>query len=453
LSLGYSVHQTKHCPGGSDIQVQIVMMGLNYKTAPVEIREVLAVPTGGLPAATQRLQAIGIVEGVLLSTCNRTELYAVGAEADELYQSLTNFMAELGNLAAPDALNGHLYRYEGLAAVEHLFRVASGLDSMVIGETQILGQVRDAYRDCAEAGTVDKVLHQLFGQAVAVGKRAQTETRIGQSAVSISYAAVELAKKVFRSLDGRKAMAIGAGETAELTVRHLQSSGVTDILIANRTMERAESLADQFGGRAIAMEQIAQHLAEVDVVISSTGAPHFVLTRQQVADSVKLRRGRPIFLFDIAVPRDIDPEIGQLDGAFLYNIDDLQAVVNANLQERAEEEKWVRRIIEEEMDKFRTWLAALEVVPNILMLRDKVELLRQQEIARAFNRLPDLTERERAVIEAMTMSLMNKILNDPTQRLKGMAGEGDALEAIAAVNKLFDLPLDPPAELIKQGRG
>ncbi|HWI66423.1 MAG TPA: glutamyl-tRNA reductase [Symbiobacteriaceae bacterium] len=433
--------------------MHIAIMGLNFKTAPVEIREVLAVPSGALGAALERLGTYDVAEAVLLSTCNRTELYAVGSKVDELYPEMVRYLAGLGQIADTTRLLPHLYFHHDQRAVEHLFRVTCGLDSMVIGETQILGQVRDAYRDSDNAGIVGKVFHQLFEQAIAVGKRAQTETRIGQNAVSVSYAAVELAKKVFRSLDGRRCMAIGAGETAKLTVKHLQASGVKEIIIANRTLERAERLAELIGGAAIPMVEIGKHLQQVDVVISSTGAPGYVLTRQQVAEAVRHRRGRPIFLFDIAVPRDIDPEIGQLEGAFLYDIDDLQAVINANLQERAEEAKRAERIVEEEITKFKSWLATLEVIPTIRMLRDKVDGIRQAELARTFNRLPDLTERERAVIEAMTVSLVNKILNAPTQHLKGMAGEGVATEAIATVSRLFDLTPGEPEPAVREGRG
>lgn len=421
--------------------MQIVMVGVNYKTAPVEIREVLAVPAASMSAALERLSALDLSEAVLLSTCNRTEVYGVveGAAAGGI-EALSRYLAELTEVANPGEIRPHLYSAQGFGAVEHLFRVAAGLDSMVIGETQILGQVRDAYRDAAAAQTIDKVLHQVFGQAVATGKRVQTETRIGQNAVSVSYAAVELAKKVFRSLDGRRCMAIGAGETAKLTVIHLQASGVRDIIIANRTLERAQTLATEIGGTAIPIDAIASQLSNVDVVISSTGAPGFVLTRAMIHEAIRHRRGRPIFLFDIAVPRDIDPDAGLLEGAFLYNIDDLQAVVNANLNERVQEARQAKRIIAEEVDKYRAWLASLEVVPTIRLLREKVEAIRREELTRALGRLPDLTDRERAVVEAMTVTLVNKILNDPTQGLKGMAGEGAADQAIDAVTRLFDLP-------------
>lgn len=433
--------------------MQIGMVGLNYKTAPVEIREVLAVPAAELPAALARLNGLAVSESVLLSTCNRTEVYAVGQDARETCAELAQYLAELGHFPDPEGLRPYLYQKVGMDAVIHLFRVACGLDSMVIGETQILGQVRDSYRDSDQAGTVGKVLHQLFEQAIAVGKRAQTETRIGQNAVSVSYAAVELAKKVFRSLDGRRCMAIGAGETAKLTVRHLQASGVREIVIANRTLERARCLAREIDGVAIPMDELPAYLQQVDVVISSTGSANYVLTLPMVAEAVRHRRGRPIFLFDIAVPRDVDPQVAGLDGVFLYDIDDLQAVVTANLQERAEEAKVVERIVAEEADKFRTWTASLEVVPTIRQLRDKVEAIRQREVARTFNRLPDLTERERAVIEAMSISLVNKILNAPTQCLKGMADQGEADLAIETVARLFDLPLAKGEPLLREGRG
>ncbi|MFZ5817973.1 MAG: glutamyl-tRNA reductase [Bacillota bacterium] len=435
--------------------MNIVMIGLNYKTAPVEVREALAVPAAAIQAALARFHALPLAEAVLLSTCNRTEVYAVGEETAELSRVLVDYLVQLadqwqGKQVTREQLEPHLYRHQGLNAVEHLFRVAAGLDSMVLGETQILGQVRDAYRDATQANTVGKVLHQLFGQAIAVGKRGQTETRIGQNAVSVSYAAVELAKKVFQSLQGRRCLAIGAGETAKLTVKHLLSSGVKDFIVANRTVERAEQLAREFGGKAIRLEEVPQYLKEVDVVISSTGAPGYVVMKQHVQEATRARRGRPIFLFDIAVPRDLDPEINKVEGAFLYDIDDLQAVVNANLAERVSEARQVERIIAEEVDGFRSWVAAQEVVPTIKMLRDKVESIREQEVARAFSRLPDLTDRERAIIEAMTVTLVNKILNAPTQRLKGMADEGAANQAIETVTKLFDLQ-GPDAKPAKEG--
>lgn len=420
------------------------MLGLNHKTAPVEVREALAVSGSDMTAALTRLRALPISEGVLLSTCNRSEVYAVVDDPAGVDGALVDYFLGLalalhGRELTREQLLPYLYRRHGLEAVQHLFRVAAGLDSMIIGETQILGQVRNAHRDAVQAQTVGKVMHQIFHQAITVGKRAQTETRIGQSAVSVSYAAVELARKVFRSLEGRRCLAIGAGETAKLTLRHLLSAGVREPIVANRTLDRAESLVREIGGRAIPLDKVPEALSEVDVVISSTGAPGYVVTRQQVEEAVRARRGRPIFLFDIAVPRDIDPAVAQVAGAYLYDIDDLEAVISANLAERAQEARKVERIIAGELERFRQWAASLAVVPTIRMLREKIDAIREQELARTFNRLPDLTDHQREVIAAMTVTLINKILNDPTQQLKGMAGEGSASQAIETVHRLFDL--------------
>lgn len=423
--------------------MDILCLGVNFRTAPVEVREVLAVSGADSAGFLSHLRAQRPVrESLVLSTCNRTEIYAVGDEG--LAEAMIEAML-VGNDLTAEQISQHLYWHEGLAAVTHLFTVASGLDSMVLGETQILGQVRDAYLQAHEAGNVGKVLHQVAGQALAVGKRGQSETGIGQNAVSVSYAAVELAKKVYKSLAGLRAMVIGAGETAELTLRHLQAGGVTQVVVANRTLERAENLAQQVDGVAIALDQIPLWLARTDLVISSTGAPHVVLRKESVEMAVRQRRGRPIFLFDIAVPRDIDPECTRLDGVFLYNIDDLQSVVEANLQERAREAQKVERFIQEELDKFQAWLMALDVVPTIRLLREKVESIRRQELEKAMTKLPDLTARQRQVVEAMTMAIVNKVLNDPTQRLKGLAGVEQAQPYIDAVTRLFDLPAAEPA--------
>jgi glutamyl-tRNA reductase len=310
---------------------------------------------------------------------------------------------------------------------------------MVLGETQILGQVKEAYGLSREQDSVGKILHALFNHAAVVGKRAHAETAIGQNAVSVSYAAVELARKVFSSLEGRKVLVIGAGETAELTVKNLVSVGVRTVVVANRTLQRAEDLAGQYGGIPISIEDIGLWLPEVDVVISSTEAPHLVLRRETVQEAMRMRRGRPMFLFDIAVPRDIDPNAGRLDNIFLYDIDDLQSVVEANLRERVRESKKVEWIIEEEHKKLNTWLRTLEVVPIIRSLREKVEQVRRTELEKAMAKLPDLTEKERAVIEAMTVVMMNKILNDPTVRIKEFAAEANGSVYLETVSQLFNL--------------
>lgn len=420
--------------------LQLLCLGVNFRTAPVEVREVLAVSAADTGGFLARLAARpALMESLLLSTCNRTELYATGEDGEAMAADLATALLESRGFTL-EQIQPHLYWFEGLDAVDHLFRVACGLDSMVLGETQILGQVRDAYLQAHEAGAVGKVLHQALGEALAVGKRAQTETGIGKSAVSVSYSAVELARRVYRSLAGLTAMIIGAGETAELTLRHLQASGVGQVLVANRTPQRAAALAALYGGKPIAMAEISAWLPRVDVVISSTGAAHRVLSRDTVAEAVRHRRGRPIFLFDIAVPRDIEPECARLEGVYLYDIDDLQSVVEANLQERAREAQKVERLVEEEVGRFRSWLRTQEVVPTIRLLREKVDGIRRQEVEKALARLPDLTPHQRAVVEAMSQAIINKVLNDPTQRLKGLAGAGEAGQYVDAVAELFDLP-------------
>lgn len=435
--------------------MQIMIVGLSHKTAPVETRELLAVQAFAFPNVMRELMQIdGVSEGVILSTCNRTEIYAVVDRPREAAPAMINLLSR-DKVLDKTQVRSHFYVKLDDEAVEHLFRVACGLDSMVLGETQILGQVKEAYTLSRNQGSVGKILHTLFNHATAVGKRAQAETTIGQSAVSVSYAAVELARKVFASLEGRKVLVIGAGETAELTVKHLVSGGVKAVVVANRTLQRAEDLAGQYGGIPICIEDIGRWLPEVDVVISSTGAPHLVLRRETVQEAMRQRRGKPIFLFDIAVPRDIDPEAGRLDNVFLYDIDDLQSVVEANLRERAREAKKVERFIEEEQKKFQNWLRTLDVVPIIRSLREKIEGIRRAEMEKALAKLPDLTEKERAVIEAMTAVMVNKILNDPTVRIKEYAAEANGSVYLDAVSQLFNLnpskAEDQPAGVAEAG--
>lgn len=418
--------------------MNILVVGLNHRTAPVELREKLAFTSNVLTEAYAALKARpGVREGVILSTCNRCEVYAVdGGEGGQ--DGIAGFLAVQHGLPL-DRFASSLYTYRGRDAVAHLFRVTCGLDSMLLGETQILGQVRDAYALARECGTLGKITFALFEQALNVGKRAHSETAISQNAVSVSYAAVELAKKVFSSLDGRSVMIIGAGEMGKLTARHLVSSGVREVIVANRTLEKATEVARQFGGTAVELKDALRWLQVVDVVISSTGAPHILLRKETIQEAMRARRGRPLFLFDIAVPRDIDPAVQQLHNVFLYDIDDLQAVVEANLRERQHEARNVERIIEEEVRKFEAWFSSLDAVPLIRSLRDKAEAIRRAELERALARLPELTNREREVIEAMTATMVNKILNDPTQNIKELASSRDGSLYLETAGRLFNL--------------
>ncbi|EKP95853.1 glutamyl-tRNA reductase [Thermaerobacter subterraneus] len=418
----------------------VMVLGMNHRTAPVAVRERLAVAGEDLPAALAELAACPAVdEVVLLSTCNRVEVYAAASHHGQGRRQVRDVLARWAGMD-PDRLETYLYAREDAAAARHLFRVAAGLDSMVLGESQILGQVREAYHGAAAAGTCGKVLHGLFQQALAVGKRARTETAISQHAVSVSYVAVELARKVFGQLDGRRVLLVGAGETAELAARSLAEEGGCRLVVANRTLERGRQLAAAYGGEAVSLGDLPAALDRCDVVISSTGAGRPLITAAMVREAMRRRRGRPLLLVDIAVPRDIEPAAGRLDGVFLYDIDDLQAVVEANLRLRREEAARVEAMIDEEVRGFEGWLHSLDVVPLIRSLRAKAEAMRQEELARALRKLPHLSERDRQVIDGLTRLIVNKLLNDPMVRLKeAVAGGRGPVYLDEAFTELFAL--------------
>lgn len=416
---------------------------MNFKTAKVEVRGRVAWTADQLPDALTALRSLpGVVEGAVISTCNRTEIYAVLGKMLHGRELLLDFWAREKGVTRQD-LASHYYLV-GQEAANHLMRVASGLDSMILGETQILGQVKETYELAKDLDSVGKVLHALFNQAIACGKRVHTETAISQNAVSVSYAAVELARKIFGDLRDNRALLVGAGKMAGLTARHLVECGIAELLVCNRTLARAEEMAAEFGGRAVPMENLEDHLARADVVISSTGAPHVVITHDLVQRAMRARRSRPLFLVDIAVPPDVEGTVGSLDNVYLYNIDDLEAVVLANLEERAREAKNAERIIAEESSRFQFWLRSLDVVPLIRSLRDKAGEIREAELRRLFNRLPGLSERERQVIAASTALIVNRILNDPTVRVKEFAGGEDADVYLKAFSLLFNLPDGSP---------
>lgn len=420
--------------------MRVLTVGMNHRTAPVALRERLAVDESSWDEVLGRVRRLPAVEeAVILSTCNRVEIYAAVRHAPEARRQLSRFLAGWGGLE-PAALQPHLYWYEDAAAARHLFRVAAGLDSMVLGESQVLGQVRDAYQLAASRGACGKVLHALFQHALAAGKRARTETAISQHAISISYVAVELARKVFGQLAGRQVLLIGAGETAELCARSLAEQGGCDLVVANRTLERGRELAEAYGGRAVPLQALADVLPACDVVISSTGAGRPLLSTDTVRETMRRRRQRPLLLIDIAVPRDIEPAAGRLDNVFLYDIDDLQTVVDANLRLRREEAGKVEAMIDEEVRQFEAWLHSLDVVPLIRSLREKAEAMRRQEVARAFRKLAHLSDRDRQVIDGLTRLIVNKLLNDPMVRLKeAMAGGEGPLYLDEAFSRLFAL--------------
>jgi glutamyl-tRNA reductase len=417
--------------------MHLILVGLSHKTAPVEIREKLTFPGERQDEALSLLTSGDeIAEAVILSTCNRTEIYVVAASDAGGVEGVVDFLAAYNGLD-PHMLMRYLYILKGEAVIRHLFRVVSSLDSMVVGEAQILGQVKEAYEHAFDACATHKAFNKLFRQSFEVGKRVRTETAIGESAVSISYAAVELAKKVFDTLEGRTILVLGAGKMSELTAKHLIGNGVTKVLVANRTFARAQEMAARFEGEPVAYEERYQHFRDVDIVISSTAATEYVVTKADLAPALK-GRTRPLFFIDIAVPRDIDPAVNDLGGVFLYDIDDLNGVVESNLEERMAEARRAEVIIDEEIHTFTNWLESMEVVPTVAAIRAKAEVIRQMELEKALKRL-DLSDKDRQTIEALTCAIVNKMLHGPTTRLKKAASGKDGYEYMDIARALYGL--------------
>jgi glutamyl-tRNA reductase len=421
--------------------MDIVVVGLSHKTAPVEIREKVAFPPSEMEAPLQQLLMLpAIAEGVIVSTCNRVELYAASRTPEAAVIELKKFLSEFHNLP-PEKLDEHLYDYAGEGAIRHVLRVAASLDSMVIGEPQILGQIKTAYGYATEFKTAGVILNRFLHKAFSVAKRVRTETAIASSAVSVSFAAVELARKIFDNLDNKTVMLIGAGEMCELAARHFVNNGVAKVLVTNRTFARAEKLAAEFaGGVAVSFDNFREQLHRVDIVLSSTGAPDYVLEAKKVKEIIKARRHKPMFLIDIAVPRDIDPLANKLDGIYLYDVDDLQGVVQANLKEREKEATKAEKIIDGEIQQFLKWMSTLEVKPTIVALRRQLDEVRKAELEKTLANLNALDNKERKAVEAMTNAIVNKILHHPTNILKQAQNGSDGDLYIDAVRTLFDLP-------------
>jgi glutamyl-tRNA reductase len=420
--------------------MNIIVVGLSHKTAPVEIREKVAFPPTAMEEPLQRMLALpAITEAVIVSTCNRVELYGVSRQPEMAIIELKQFLADVHDLD-PAALNEHLYDYAGSEAIKHVLRVSASLDSMVVGEPQILGQIKTAYGYACEYQTAGTILNRFLRKAFSVAKRVRTETEIASNAVSVSFAAVELARKIFDSLENKTVMLVGAGEMCELAAKHFVNQGVSKVLVTNRTFSRAEKLADEFGGTAVNFENFQDQLHRVDILLSSTGAPDYVLSAKKLKEVCKLRRYRPMFLIDIAVPRDIDPAANKLDSVYLYDVDDLQGVVQANLKERHKEAEKAELIIKSEVAQFESWLGTLEVQPTIVAFRRHIEAIRQVEMDKTLSNLSDLNKKERKAIEAMTSAIVNKILHQPTHILKQASGNGNGDIYLDAVRTLFDLP-------------
>jgi glutamyl-tRNA reductase len=419
--------------------MHILVVGINYKTAPVEIRERLTFNPNELGEAMNRLQTKkSILENIIISTCNRTEVYAV---VDQLHTGryyMKEFLSEWFEMEQ-DEFVPYLFIYEHEGAINHLFNVACGLNSMVLGETQILGQVRTSFLLGQEEKTTGTVFNQLFKQAITLAKRAHSETDIGANAVSISYAAVELAKKIFGNLENKHVLILGAGKMGELAIQNLHSNGVSKVTVINRTYEKAQNLANRFNGIAKTLQELQCALTEADILISSTGANDFVITKEMMAHVEKLRKGKPLFMVDIAVPRDLDPKLAELDNVFLYDIDDLEGIVEANMKERQKEAEKIRIYIEAEIIEFKQWLNMLGVVPVISALREKALSIQEETMESIERKLPNLSEREKKILNKHTKSIINQLLKDPILQAKELATAANSDQALDLFVKIFNI--------------
>jgi glutamyl-tRNA reductase len=418
--------------------MRLFAVGVSHRTAPVELRETVDFGRRGLPAAIAALRERELApETVVLSTCNRAEIY-VGAESDAAAESCGRFISEFNGVAW-DALAPHVVVYRGPDAAHHLFRVAAGLDSLVVGEPQILGQVKEAFSAASELKATGALTHRLFTTAFSVGKRVRSETGVGEGAVSVSFSAIALARKIFGRLKGLNVLVLGAGEMATLTATHLRAQEVGQLTITSRTLASAEALARELQGRAVAWTSMPQALSAADIVVSATGSPDTVLSRAAVEDAMRPRRGRPLFLIDIALPRDIEADAGSLDQVFLYNIDDLQGIVKENLARRSSEVQRAETIVREEVDRFRAWMQSRDVVPTVVALRQQFDAIRRAELQRLEPKLAPLPPEARARLDEVTHLIVEKLLLTPTEQLKGAEDEATALAYADALNRLFRL--------------
>ncbi len=415
--------------------MQLALVGLSHKTAPVEVREQLAFNGEAVRSALgELLKNSQVKEAMILSTCNRVEVVAESPD-DGL---IRDFLCEFHRIPHEN-LYKHLYSFRNAEAIRHVFRVTSSLDSMMVGEPQILGQVKEAYRIANDAGTIGMHLSALMNRAFAVAKKVRSETGISQSAVSISYAAVELARKIFGDLSGKVVMVIGASKMGELAAKHLRRAGVSSVLVTNRTFERAVELARVFEGAAVPFEHFMDHMDHADIVITSTGAPNFIISKNLAEQIIHRRKNKPMFFIDIAVPRDIDPTVNEIDNAFLYDIDDLQQVIDANLKERLKEASRAEEIIDSEVQAFCTKMQSREIVPTIVQLRDTLDKLRREEIERNRRYLKDLSPEQQAAIDQITQALINKILHHPIAHLKQMAQDPQGPDVAELIRKIFNI--------------
>jgi glutamyl-tRNA reductase len=419
--------------------MKFLVAGLNHRTAPVEVRERVAFDESILAGALDSLRRRpGLLEGMILSTCNRVEIAVTSDEDTDPEEAVEQFLSEARQVQR-DWVSPYLYHYAGQDAVRHLFRVASSLDSMVVGEPQILGQMKQAYAAAKECGAISGFLDLVITRAFSVAKRVRTETDIGQSAVSISYAAVELAREIFGSLKGRKVLLVGAGKMSELAARHLHRSGASNIAVTNRTRERAEEMAQIFNGRIIEYERFLAAMPEMDIVVTSSGAPHYILRKDEMKRIIEARKNRPVFIIDIAVPRNVEPAVNELDNVFLYDIDDLQRVVNENLAGRLKTAEEAEQIIAEEVERMMSRLKAREIAPTIVSLQEQLEQVRLGEIERVRGKLGKLTPEQEEAVNTLTRGIVNKIAHGPISELRKQAAHPDGHHFVTVIRRVFRL--------------
>ena len=417
----------------------LILVGVNHKTTPVEIRERLAFTKGKIEDSIERLVSFPeIIEHTILSTCNRVEIYARAKNPDSGIECIKKFICDFHGLSVSE-LEQHFYSFRDEEAVEHLFRVSSSLDSMVLGEAQILGQVKDAYSLARTLRSTGLVLNQLFEKAFKVAKKVREETGIAERSVSISSAAVELAQKIFNDVENHTVMLVGTGEMAELAAKHLISYGIKTVYVASRTYERAAKLARTLNGSALDFEAFKNELYRADIIITSTASPKFIIKKEMVERAIHERKNKPMFLIDIAVPRDIEPEVNDLENVYLYDIDDLQVVVEANMMEREKEATNAMTLIRQEVTKFNNWVGGLDAVPTIVELRNRVETVRKEELDKTLKKMSHLSNADRAALHQMTLSITKKILHKPTTKLKQKTQSQEGHVYLKAIRHLFHL--------------
>jgi glutamyl-tRNA reductase len=419
--------------------MHLFLLGVSHRTAPVDLREQLDFSSRDVGAAVEALAArSSAAESVVLSTCNRSEIYVASASPSRVRDEIVEFLTQYHQLPA-ESFAPHLFSCGDTEAARHLFRVAAGLDSLVVGEPQILGQVKDAFQAAAERRCTGPVLSKLFHWSFAVGKRVRSETALGEGAVSISFAAVQLARKIFGRLGGRRVLVVGAGEISTLTAQHLRAQGVGEIAITSRTAAHAEALASAVGGHSIPWDQIASALANADIVITATGSQRPIITRAHVESATGRRRREPLFIIDIAVPRDVEADVGEIEQVFLYNVDDLQTIVQENLSRRAAEIDQAEQIVAEEVARFTAWQRSRGAIPTVVALRERFDAIRRAELQRLDSKLAGLPPETRTLFDQMTRLIVEKLLLEPTEQLKALPDEETQVAYTEAMNRLFRL--------------